>query len=185
MLKLYNAPPPPPPFQNSGSVCQCQLLAVVGCLSTMKIVVDASFCRNQHFLVGITCRNRVIPGLESAGQWRAIAAVIVVSSCWYRRQPAKSSTTVFTETVITRNSRIVNVELLSIIVSSHTVWRGTKSRVTESRYMYMYTYIYGYISLSVICYMTNPINIIQRWVVWSQGSRWSMWSNWYNLMCLM
>ena len=48
--------------------CQCQLLAVVGCLSTMKIVVDGSFCRNQHFLVGITCRNRVIPGLGSAGQ---------------------------------------------------------------------------------------------------------------------
>ena len=90
-------------YNNRGN-CQCQLLAVVGFLSTMKIVVDGSFCRNQHFLVWITCRNRVIPGLESAGQWRAIAAVIVVSSCCYRRQPAKSSTTVFTETVITRNT---------------------------------------------------------------------------------
>ena len=28
------------------------------CLSTMKFVVDGSLCHNQHFLVGITCRNR-------------------------------------------------------------------------------------------------------------------------------
>ena len=45
-------------YNNSGNG-QCQLLGVC-----QEDFVDGSFCRNQHFLVGVTCRNRVIPGLE-------------------------------------------------------------------------------------------------------------------------